>query len=144
MKISFLCRASKSHKDGLSPIELSVIINGRRKYITLDRRIDSVHFDSKRQCVKGDSGINDYLQILRTKCYNIETEMIKNGMEVTVDTFTDIFKNGFKSNSITILQLLKEHNKQIEKKIERGIITKTTLNKYKVTTEFLASYIKSV
>ena len=144
MKISFLCRASKSQKDGLSPIELSIIINGRRKYITLDRRIDSVHFDSKRQCVKGDSGINDYLQTLRTKCYNIETEMIKNGMEITVDTFTDIFKNGFKSNSITILQLFKEHNKQIEKKIERGIITKTTLNKYKVTTEYLASYIKTL
>jgi hypothetical protein len=35
MVINFVCRASKAKKDGLSPLELSIIINGSRKYITL-------------------------------------------------------------------------------------------------------------
>ena len=39
MTLNFICRASKARKDGNSPIELSVIINGNRTIITLDRKI---------------------------------------------------------------------------------------------------------
>ena len=70
--------------------------------------------------------------------------MMKNGMEVTIDTFVDVYKNGFRSNTITILQLFKEHNAQFEKKIAKGIIANTTLDKYNVTKDYLAAYIKTL
>ena len=39
MIVNFVCRESKKLVNGLCPIELSIIIGGKRKYLTLDRRI---------------------------------------------------------------------------------------------------------
>ena len=144
MVVNFVCRVSKAKKDGFSPLELSIIINGSRKYITLERNVKAANFDSKKQKVKGDAATNEYMVALKAKCYNIETEMMKNGMEITIDTFVDVYKNGFRANTITILQLFKEHNAQFEKKIARGIIANTTLDKYNVTMDYLAAYIKTL
>lgn len=52
MVINFVCRVSKAQKDGLSPLELSIITNGSRKYITLERNVKAANFDSKKQKVK--------------------------------------------------------------------------------------------
>ena len=144
MVITFVCRASKAKKDGLSPLELSIIINGKRKYITLDRNVKVANFDSKKQKVKGDAAINEYTVALKVKCYGIETEMMKNGMDVTMDSFVDVFKNGFKANTITILQLFRERNELFVKKIANGVVTGSTLEKYKVTMDYVAAYIKTL
>ena len=144
MVINFVCRASKAKKDGLSPLVLSIIINGKRKYITLDRNVKVANFDSKKQKVKGDAAINEYMVALKVKCYGIETEMMKNGMDVTMDSFVDVFKNGFKANTITILQLFREHNELFGKKIANGVVTGSTLEKYKVTMDYVAAYIKTL
>lgn len=144
MVINFVCRASKAQKDGLSPLELSIIINGKRKYITLDRNVKVANFDSKKQKVKGDAAINEYTVALKVKCYGIETEMMKNGMDVTMDSFVDVFKNGFKANTITILQLFRERNELFGKKIANGVVTGSTLEKYKVTMDYVAAYIKTL
>lgn len=144
MTLSFLCRASKAGKDGLSPIEFSLCINGRRKYVTTDRKVKASSFNLRTQKVYNDKATNEYLDALRAKLYAQETEMIKNGIEITMDTFMDIYKNGFKANTITILQLFREHNEQFEKKIAKGVIANTTLDKYKITRDYLASYIKTL
>ena len=77
MVLNFICRQSKKRKDGLSPIELSIIINGERSIITLDRRVLSTKFNTVTQKVRGDKDINDYLEVIKKKCYQIETELIK-------------------------------------------------------------------
>ena len=118
MIINYVCRASKAKKDGLSPLELSIIINGKRKYITLDRKVKAANFDSKKQKVKGDAATNEYMVVLKAKLYNQETEMIKNGMEATIDTFMDVYKNGFKANTITLLQLFLYSRTKVNTKIE--------------------------
>lgn len=51
MTLSFLCRASKAAKDGLSPIEFSLCINGQRKYVTTDRKIKASSFNLRTQKV---------------------------------------------------------------------------------------------
>lgn len=144
MTLSFLCRASKAGKDGKSPIEFSLCINGKRKYVTTDRKVKASSFNLRTQKVYNDKATNDYLDVLRAKLFTQETEMIKNGMEITIDTFVDVYKNGFKANTITLLQLFREHNKQFEKKISSGVNTSTTLDKYVVTMEYLASFLKTL
>jgi len=144
MTLSFLCRASKAGKNGLSPIEFSLCINGKRKYVTTDRKVKASSFNLRTQKVYNDKDTNDYLEALRAKLYAQETEMIKNGMEITLDTFMDVYRNGFKANTITILQLFREHNAQFKKKIAKGIIANTTLDKYNVTRDYLAAYIKTL
>lgn len=142
MVINFICRSSKAGKDGLSPIELSIIINGQRKYITTDRRVKASSFNTKTQKVAKDKATNEYLEALRAKVYAQETEMIKNSIEVTMETFIDIYKNGFTSNTITILQLFKLHNDQFITLVEKNLCAATTLDKYNVTKSYLESFIK--
>lgn len=142
MVINFICRSSKAGKDGLSPIELSIIINGQRKYITTDRRVKASSFNTKTQKVAKDKATNEYLEALRAKVYAQETEMIKNSIEVTMETFIDIYKNGFTSNAITILQLFKLHNDQFVTLVEKNLCAATTLDKYNVTKSYLESFIK--
>lgn len=121
MTLSFLCRASKAGKDGLSPIEFSLCINGRRKYVTTDRKVKASSFNLRTPKVYNDKATNEYLDALRAKLYAQETEMIKNGMEVTIDTFVGVYKNDFKANTITLLQLFlySKHSKtKVNTKIE--------------------------
>ena len=45
MVINFICRASKADKSGQSPLEVSIIINGVRRYVHLDRKIKAADFN---------------------------------------------------------------------------------------------------
>ena len=72
MTINFCCRASKARKDGLSPIEMSVIIKGERSIITLDRKINPKHFIPSSQKVRGNAEVNEYLEVITLKCYRLE------------------------------------------------------------------------
>lgn len=144
MTFSFLCRASKASKNGLCPIEFSININGERKYVTTNRKVKASSFNPRTQKVYNDNETNDYLAALRAKLYAQETEMLKRGIVITIDTFMDIYKNGFEENTITLLQLFKKHNEQFEKKIKSGVITDTTLYKYTVTMRYLSDYLKTL
>lgn len=133
MVINFVCRASKANKEGLSPLELSLIFDGDRRYISLNRRIKASSFNSKAQRVRNNDDANEYLDAIRLKVYNLESEMIKKGIQINAETFIDIFKNGFTEDCITILQMFERHNEQYQAKADRQVVSSSTLLKYNVT-----------
>ena len=56
MTITFVCRSAKvSKKDGLTPLELYIIIDGKRRFVSLNRKIDPKLFNAKKQIVRGDT-----------------------------------------------------------------------------------------
>ena len=125
MTITFVCRSSKvSKKDGLTPLELYVIIDGKRRFVSLNRKIDPKLFNPKKQIVRGDTQTNEYIEAVRMKCYALETEMLKRGLLLTVDTFVYAFRHGIRQNSISTYGLFdKFMEKQLEKK-NIGLITR--------------------
>ena len=137
MTITFVCRSSKvSKKDGLTPLELYVIIDGKRRFVSLKRRIDYKLFNPKKQIVRGDTQTNKYIEAVRMKCYSLETEMLKRGLLLTVDTFVYAFKHGIRQNSISLYGLFdKFMEKQMEKK-EVGLITQAIYVKYRCTIRY--------
>ena len=137
MTITFVCRSSKvSKKDGLTPLELYVIIDGKRRFVSLKRRIDHKLFNPKKQIVRGDTQTNKYIEAVRMKCYSLETEMLKRGLLLTVDTFVYAFKHGIRQNSISLYGLFdKFMDKQLEKK-EVGLITQAIYVKYRCTIRY--------
>ena len=137
MTITFVCRSSKvSKKDGLTPLELYVIIDGKRRFISLKRRIDHKLFNPKKQIVRRDADTNKYIEAVRMKCYSLETEMLKRGLLLTVDTFVYAFKHGIRQNSISLYGLFdKFMDKQLEKK-EVGLITQAIYVKYRCTIRY--------
>ena len=137
MTITFVCRNAKvSKKDGLTPLELYVIIDRKRRFVSLKRRIDHKLFNSKKQIVRGDDQTNEYIEAVRMKCYSLESEMLKRGLLLTVDTFVYAFKHGIKQNSISVYGLFdKFMDKQLEKK-EVGLITHAIYVKYRCTIRY--------
>ena len=137
MIITFICRSSKvSKKDGLTPLELYVIINGKRRFVSLNRKIDHRLFNPKKQIVRGDTQTNEYIKAIRMKCYALETEMLKRGLLLTVDTFVYAFKHGIRQNSISTYGLFdKFMEKQLEKK-NIGLITHAIYVKYRCTIRY--------
>ena len=141
MCINFVCRASKARKDGLSPIELSIIINQERSIITLDRKISSKSFNPSTQKVRGNSEINEYLDVIKRKCYKLETELIKLD-DFNLSTFIHSFKYGIPKKIDTLLNVYDKHNKQYEQNVVVGKVNETALYKYRKSRERIADYLK--
>lgn len=137
MTITFVCRSAKvSKKDGLTPLELYVIIDGKRRFVSLNRKIDHRLFNPKKQIVRGDAQTNEYIEAVRMKCYALETEMLKRGLLLTVDTFVYAFRHGIRQNSISVYGLFdKFMEKQLEKK-DVGLITQAIYVKYRCTIRY--------
>lgn len=143
MTINFVCRQSKSGKDGLSPLELYVIIDGKRRYVSLNRRINPKAFNNKRQMVKGDTQTNEYIEAVRMKCYTLQTEMLKRGLLFTADTFVYAFKYGIKQNSISVYALFDEFMVKQQEKKKVGLITPAVYTKYKCTIRYTKEALKT-
>lgn len=143
MTLNFICRASKARKDGLSPIELSIIIGGDRTVITLDRKVKSTSFNPSTQKVRGDKDLNEYLEVIRRKCYQIETELIRMD-NLNLETFIHSYKYGIKQKEDTLLQVYDKHNELYKDNVLCGKIDNAALYKYKKSRKRVADYLKSI
>lgn len=143
MTINFVCRASKARKDGQSPIEMSIIVNGERSIITLDRRINPKHFIPSSQRVKGNAEINEYLEVIKRKCYQIEMELIKLD-DFNLQTFIHSFKYGLPKRIDTLLNVYNKHNELYQQNVVVGKVNATALYKYQKNMERVAEYLKTL
>ena len=143
MRLNFVCRASKARKNGLSPIELSITIDGERTIITLDRYVKATQFNPSTQKVRGDKDLNDYLETIRKKCYSIENELVKSG-SMDMDTFISTYKYGIASKEDTLLKAYDKHNELYKGNVLSGKVDNTALYKYKKSRDRIESYLTSV
>ena len=91
--VSFYCRESKKNKDGLAPIELSLVINGKRCYVQLPRKEEPAAF--KRDInSKKDNDLKDYLRSIRVRLNEIETTFLRDGEALTAAALRGYFKTG--------------------------------------------------
>lgn len=143
MTINFICRASKARKNGLSPIEVSVIINGERAVITLDRQVLSTKFNPSTQKVRGDKDLNDYLEVIRKKCYGLETELLKIDRLDTV-TFVQSFKGGLPKREDTLLSVYDKHNELYRSNVQCGKMDNTAYYKYLKSRDRIEEYLSTI
>ena len=84
------CRSSKANKDGLSPIEVSIISNGKRVFLQTQYRCKASDFARKRR----PKEIDEYCDSITSRVNTILLEMLKNGEAVTVEAVKGYLKNG--------------------------------------------------
>lgn len=143
MRINFVCRASKARKNGLSPIEMSIIIDSKRSIISLDRYVKCEAFNASTQKVRGDKETNEYLETIKRKCYQIENELIKiNSLDI--DTFVQTFKHGSVQTNDTLLKVFDKHNEVYKGNVLCGRVDNVALYKYKVARDRVETYLKSI
>lgn len=130
--ISFYCRDSKVNRQGLAPIEMSIVINGERCIITLPRKERPSDFKRDRYSRK-DNDIKRYLQAVRNKVGAIQTEMMEKDLPLTAPLLRDYFRTGG-IQTYTIENLFDEYYSILRKRI--GVnLTQKTYRKYELARE---------
>ena len=91
--LTFYCRQSKATKNGLAPIEASLIINGKRVFINLPRKEYPNEFKRLTE-QKRNNPLKEYLFEVRNKFNEIQTDMMRMNIPLTAETLKDYFKTG--------------------------------------------------
>ena len=142
MKVNFVVRRTKRKVDGTVPIEITISVKGKRRYVSTGREVKPSDFSSKTQTVRGDKELNEFLKALKTRLYAIETTLMSKGVNVSIETVLDVFRNGEQERTMTFLQLFEIHNDNVGKRVKQKLITSATLSKYEVTKDYVTRYIK--
>lgn len=125
--ISFVCRPSKVNRVGLAPIELSIIINGQRTYLALNRNESPSEFQ-KLYSSKKPNDLKDFLDATYRKVLSKQTEMIQRDIPVTAPALKEYIQYGC-TDSYTVKQLFDDHYALLKKRV--GVsLTKGVYRKY--------------
>ena len=130
MKVNFVVRRTKKKVDGTVPIEMTISVKGKRRYVSTGREVKFGDFSSKTQTVRGDKNLNEFLKTLKTRLYSIETILLAKGVNVSVETVLDLFRHGEQEHTMTFLQLFETHNENVRKRVKQKMIGANTLSKY--------------
>lgn len=88
--ISFYCRASKQNKQGLSHLEVSITINGQRKFVNTPLMVRPEDFQRKRQ----PRELTDYMDTMRTKLNGYIQELAEKGIPLTTAALLECMRTG--------------------------------------------------
>ena len=91
--LSFYCRSSKEDKKGLAPIELSIIINGKRVFINLQRKEYPEVFKKSLES-KRSNPVKEYLEEVRNQFNQIQLDMMRNNIPLTAESLKEYYKTG--------------------------------------------------
>lgn len=92
--INFYCRSSKQGKDGLSPVEMGININGERFFVNLPRKADSRSFQRLLEGRK-ENPLKEYLTAVETSLREFETRCLTRGKRVSAEDVKAFIRNGF-------------------------------------------------
>lgn len=127
--VNFLCRPSKVAKNGKAPVEMSIIINGKRTYLTLPMKEDPKQFQ-KLVASKKMNPLKEYLEQMNQKVLIAQTELIKQDSPVTALAIKEYIQNGC-SNSYTVGDLFNSYLKILKKRV--GVnLTAGVYRKYEI------------
>ncbi len=90
LEIAFYCRASKATKKGVAPIEISISLNGTRKFLNLPLKVNPSDFNKKHK----PQYIEDYLSSQRTLVNNAVVDLAKNNLPLTINALKEYIQSG--------------------------------------------------
>lgn len=132
---AFYCRSSKTNKAGLAPVELSISINGQRKFINLPIKFNPDAFNKKRQ----PKEIQEALSLWRTKINNYINEMLSNNIPLSTEALRTVIQTGG-VKSYTIQNLFDDYLNILKKRIDINL-TKGVYRKYELVKELFFKYV---
>lgn len=127
--VSFYCRESKKNKDGLAPIELSLVINKKRCFIQLPRKERPSDF-KRAFSTKRRNDLKDYLDLIRSRLYTIETQLLKEGQPLTAHILKQYFRAGG-YEVYTVGNLFDDYMALLAKRVGKDLTAKT-YRKYEI------------
>ncbi len=138
-------QAKSRNGNGLSLIYARITINGRRIEISTNRKISENLWNAKMQKAVGGSleakSINNHLEAIKASLYRHYSRLITMGRTITPLLLKNEFL-GISENRKTINEAFSLLLKQYEEKLKIAKTSKTTLNKYALTSVKTGKFIK--
>lgn len=131
--LTFRCREQKTNRQGLAPIEAIIIINGERTIITLARKERPADFE-KQVKAKRSNDIQEYLEEVRVKVNQIQTQLLKDGERVNPANIKEYYKTGGKK-AYTVQMLFDEYTSILSKRVAAGELLDRNYIRYRNAAE---------
>lgn len=135
--IGFVCRPSKVQKSGLAPVEMTIVINGARTYLSLPRKEAPATF-KKLSTSKKNNELKEYLQGVYNKVSQKQTEMMLKGIPLTAQALKDFVQFGC-SDSYTVGQLFDDYFAILKKRVGNNL-SQNVYRKYEVARDIFYKY----
>ncbi len=130
----FYCRKSKANNQNQAPLELSITINGTRKFINLPTRCNVDDFNKKKQPQEIRQIVNEW----QRKIDDSIVILLQEGTAITAESFRDILRTGG-TRSYTIDDCFTDFLKVLKKRV--GVnLTYSAYRKYELTQELFYKY----
>lgn len=148
IKVLFYARKSKTNSTGLTPVYLRVTVNGQRFETATARFLEVSKWSQEAGRAMGSAKevkeLNEFLDVLRAKAFDIQKKLITIGIEVTTEVFSKHW-HGIKEKSRMLLEIFQHHNDQVKELIGRQYSI-STHRRYETSLEhtrlFIAEYYK--
>ena len=127
--ISFYCRASKADKNGYSPVELSIIINGERVYLNLQRKEKPDEFKDALNSKKTNP-VKSFCENQRRLIDDYVEQMAFAGVELTAANLKECLKRGYVCQQYSLGDMWRDIIDNERLKLKVGDIGETTFKKY--------------
>lgn len=126
----FYCRKNKVNKQGLAPLELSITLNGERRFINLPFKFNPNKITKEQREVE---------DIWRNKINNLLRDMLYNDIPLTTSNLRELIQNGG-IKSYTVQNLVDDFLSIYKKRVDVDL-TPRSYRKYEMMTELLLKYV---
>ncbi|QCR24633.1 site-specific integrase [Pontibacter sp. SGAir0037] len=144
ISILFYGKKSRTTSDNLLPIYLRVTINGKRFETCTHSHVAPGKWSVEAGRVKGNTEearrVNAYLDMLRSKVYAYQQELLQEGKPVTTGTVRDKWL-GVEEKPVMLLEVFQQHNERMEKMVGKDYAP-GTLERYRTSLLHTSSFIE--
>lgn len=124
--INFYCRPSKKDRNGLAPVEMSIIISGQRTYLQTIVKCDPSIFGG-RKCPKE---ILQFTENLRNNLVATLADMTNKRIPITAHRVKELIRSGG-VETYTLTTLYRDFNKLLDGRVKAGKLTPKVATTYK-------------
>lgn len=138
INMNFTCRSNKANKQGLSPIEVIITIDGKRTYCQLEMKADASTF--KRMAMKKNSEVFNFINIKRIELNKVINALLIEGTPITPIAIKERLK--YKAKVYTLLDIMNEYtNNVLRVKNKNGELNDATYKRYRYVFDCFLKYV---
>ncbi|RTZ01345.1 site-specific integrase [Flavobacterium sp. RSP49] len=142
--LHFYAKSTKANAAGLLPIYVRLTVDGNRMEFSTKKFIDSAKWSPEMSKIKGNTenarSLNEYLDLLKSKIFDIQMELIHRNEPLTIE----VFKNrllGVQERERMLIPIFEEHNRKVEELL--GLeYAPGTLERYKTSLKHTKNFLQ--
>lgn len=144
MTCNFVCRANKADRNGLSPVEMTLSINGKRVFYATHYKEKPQSF-SKLFNAKRNNPLQQFCETMRRKAYDAITVLEEKGIAISSENVRDFLKDPSAFDTVDktctkLSEVCREYDLMLRKRIDVNLTLcvyqkyMRTFDKFKVVT----------